>query len=355
MRHMTIKGKAGAAIADLEVALDAALVDRRSVATFSPDWLAAGKQWSAAVWARAVALGPPDLRGQSRDVSAFAQRAVFICGAHRSGTTLLRDLLDGHPALCVLPAEAAYFGAMEHTVAGWPLDDRLAHVGQAWLRRLVNPINQPPFWLLGRSARTQSRYVAFARAYMAAGAMLDGTGSPAADLVGIAYAYATVRGQRVEDLAWWVEKTPGTERHLARIRRDFPQAKIVHVIRDPDGAARSYRALLHQANRDAGSMTAMLRDLIASFRIARRHMRWADRDRHLIVRYDSLATDPVMSRVARFLAIDDDPVLHRQSIAGVPAHPNSSLPAPPPRWTMIERVWLHAARREYRGLLRALD
>ena len=39
----------------------------------------------------------------------FAQRAGFIAGPAKSGTTLIAALLDGHPALLVLPQETAYF------------------------------------------------------------------------------------------------------------------------------------------------------------------------------------------------------------------------------------------------------
>src|SRR5690606_37795143 len=40
---------------------------------------------------------------------AWLDRPVFICGHHRSGTTLLQELLDGHPELLVLPSEGTYF------------------------------------------------------------------------------------------------------------------------------------------------------------------------------------------------------------------------------------------------------
>ena len=32
---------------------------------------------------------------------------VFLCGHRKSGTTLFRDLLDGHPALAVYPVDLA--------------------------------------------------------------------------------------------------------------------------------------------------------------------------------------------------------------------------------------------------------
>ena len=39
----------------------------------------------------------------------FEERACFIAGQAKSGTTLLVALLDSHPELLVLPEETAYF------------------------------------------------------------------------------------------------------------------------------------------------------------------------------------------------------------------------------------------------------
>src|SRR5205814_9136610 len=39
----------------------------------------------------------------------FDQRACFIAGQAKSGTTLVAALLDSHPELLVLPQETAYF------------------------------------------------------------------------------------------------------------------------------------------------------------------------------------------------------------------------------------------------------
>ena len=39
----------------------------------------------------------------------FDERACFIAGAAKSGTTLLVSLLDSHPELLVMPQDTAYF------------------------------------------------------------------------------------------------------------------------------------------------------------------------------------------------------------------------------------------------------
>src|SRR6266540_5790552 len=48
-------------------------------------------------------------RLMSVEALPFDQRACFIAGQAKSGTTLLVALLDSHPQLLVLPEETAYF------------------------------------------------------------------------------------------------------------------------------------------------------------------------------------------------------------------------------------------------------
>jgi hypothetical protein len=89
----------------LEDAFDRELPARQVHAAPGEALLAAGRRWAAAVWAEAERAGPVDLPPEMVAWGrALAARPVFVVGVHRSGTTLLRDLLDGHPALSVLPA-----------------------------------------------------------------------------------------------------------------------------------------------------------------------------------------------------------------------------------------------------------
>jgi len=47
----------------------------------------------------------------------FDQRACFIAGQAKSGTTLVAALLDSHPELLVLPQETAYFPTVSENIA----------------------------------------------------------------------------------------------------------------------------------------------------------------------------------------------------------------------------------------------
>src|SRR5688572_8629213 len=161
--EMSAIGSFGA-ILELEEALAAFLRDPRPGDHKNPARLDIARRWSVAIWKAAECRGSPQLMPATiaRGLE-LAQRPVFICGTHRSGTTLLRNLLDGHSALAVLPAEGCFYTNLERRLAGLSCRERAAEMGQEWIRRMANPTNQVPFWLLGRSTAQSSPYVEFAR------------------------------------------------------------------------------------------------------------------------------------------------------------------------------------------------
>lgn len=350
-------------IARLEAAVDGQLPDRRKTkVTFG--WREAATAWAAAIWNLARVLGPVNHEGDAHSrYRAATKRPIFICGAHRSGTTLLRDLLDGHPLLTVLPSEPTFFAGLEPKFGGLRPADFADACGQEWLCRIANPNNQPPYWLLGRSDAVGSPYLAFAREYLAwVAAGADGIDTaPSWPLVAYALAYARSLPEAEAAERWrWVDKSPGNERFFARLRRDFPEARIIHVIRRPGDVAASYAALMRRARTEAPRSARLLRDLIASYRLASRHLRHAASGRYRIVQYEQLANDPqaVMAELAAFLEIDAAPVLFRPTVTGRPTTSNSSFPdgnraAFRPNG-VVEHAHLAIARWCHRRLLRQL-
>lgn len=320
-------------IVTLEDDLAPRLQDRRKVERLDFSYVEAGRRWSAATWAAAEALGPATL---AREAIArggeLAPRPIFVCGAHRSGTTLLRDLLDGHPALAVLPFETGFYSNFRPR-PGQATERQPAALAQEWLRRLVNPNNQPPFWLLGRSTCDRSSYVALARAFLAWRAALDGgayTYPRAAELVAFALAYAsqTAGGALPPEMRMWVEKTPTNEQWMDEILADFPEAKILHLIRRPDATFASHKALLRQSGQKGRALLGVLGNLARSYATAVKRSRTLPSSRYRLVRYEDLVRDPgaEMAGIADFLGIEPLAVLHEPTVTGLPASMNSSYP-----------------------------
>ena len=212
--------------------------------------------------------------------------APFIVGVGRSGTTLLRLMLDAHPRLAIppethfVPAVIESFWRLRVTPervldamrsgerTGWE-DSGLDE--QAMLDRLgeIKPLNAPD------SLR------AFYRLY----AERHGKGR-------------------------WGDKTPHYVTALARIGRALPEARFVHVIRDGRDVALSTNRRLVELR---GSRPVP---------IERMAKRWRHRiltargvaqvaDRYLEVRYEDLVLDtqPTLRRVCQFVELDFDPAM----------------------------------------------
>ena len=219
-------------IIEREEALNALLPKTRLKERPPDELFAAAVSWSEVVWQGAAGVGPIILSNEVLKAGLqLAAHPVFICGVHRSGTTLVRDLLDGHDAMAVLPSEGTYFTNLEGKLLALPPGERDGFLCQEWLRRLANPINQPPYWLLGRSTASGSPYVNFARHFLAWWAVLKKDTNTQWPHMTVVLAYASCTGNLFAGM--WVDKTPCNERFLGRIWREMPNARIIHVVREP--------------------------------------------------------------------------------------------------------------------------
>lgn len=261
----------------------------------------------------------------------IARHPIFICGAHRSGTTLVRDLLDNHPALSVLPSEGTFFTSSRRYLGRHVPGRWLGLLGREWLRRLANPIHQAPYWVLGRSADESSPHVHFARCLMAWWPIVRrhvGATASSWPLTAIALAYAQCTGGLRESscVRHWAEKSPTNERFINKLQREFPRGRVVHVIRHPLAVLASREQELRTAGGAPLPLRQIARDLERSYRIAARRGDRAD-DRYLLIRYEDMLERPRESveRLAGFLGIEPMPSLLAPTVAGLPAASNSSF------------------------------
>ena len=139
--------------------------------------------------------------GNWRDGAYLSAAApILIGGCGRSGTTLLRVILDSHPNLCCGPESNLFLVGKTHRLS---------------VDELAFKFDLPP----GRIIEMQQASPSLAE-------FIDRFFS----------AYATARGR-----PRWAEKTPKNVTVLDFIGAHFPQAKFVHVIRDGRDVACSLR------------------------------------------------------------------------------------------------------------------
>jgi hypothetical protein len=283
-------------------------------------------------YARAVVTAarelPQDIPAGADAAAAWCwlERPVFICGHHRSGTTLLQQLLDNHPELLVLPSEATYFTSFAYVARANPSPRDVDRFIADWIARLVDP-NYEPHFKLGRSGPGGNPSLQFAQRLLGWHALLRRMRpalAPLTLLLALPAAYRDI-ALSASQPRLWVEKTPLNERHVRRFAA-LSQARFIQLVREPNAALAS----MAERHRTAGSRdfdpAAHARSIGLSLRLAGRHSRQLE-GRYLIVRYEDLKDDPAreMERVRAFLGIAASPSLSIPTLAGAAARSNSSF------------------------------
>lgn len=196
--------------------------------------------------------------------------AFFLVGTGRSGTTLARTILCGHPDIAI-PGETGFLPRLLRLRRLW--------WGSAGLR--VDPFLRLAFanGRLGRGG--------FDRAALAADLRDHPVRSPA-EAVGRIYAqHGALTGARLVG-----DKTPGYVDHLDLLGRVFPEASVIQMVRHPLDVVASLRE--QPWGPDDVSAAAMV------WRLGQQRAERAGLDprRRLVVRLEDLTADPAATTQA---------------------------------------------------------
>lgn len=209
--------------------------------------------------------------------------APFVVGAARSGTTLLRMMLDAHPQLAI-PPETNFQNALE----AFEQESVEASVETIVSGNLWGDYNLAADELRRRvRARRPEEFGEVMRVFFELYA--EGRGKPR-----------------------WGNKTPYYVLRMDLIQRLLPEAHFVHIIRDGRDVALSTVPVWFGAGDVSGAAEEWARTLATARRQAERLSHYTE------VRYEDLVRDPVptLKRICEFLELEWDPAMldyHRAS------------------------------------------
>jgi hypothetical protein len=211
---------------------------------------------------------------------------VLVLGVRRSGTTLLRVMLDRHSELAV-PDESYFVPQLA--------DRHLRHVDPDEFVDDLRRIDTLAEWDVPLE-KVRARLT---------------DGMPIGAAIATVYAvYAEERGKRR-----WGDKTPMYMQNLRLLERLFPDALFVHLIRDGRDAALSFLSMPKglmtetwmQPRDVAGFGTQWRAEVKAAQRLGRR----VGDGRYLEVRYEDLVGDveSVLRRITTFVQLPYEPAM----------------------------------------------
>ncbi len=265
-------------------------------------------------------------------------RPVFICGHPKSGTSLVRSLLDAHPQLVVYPEETGFFRRYLPAARGLGLDEKLALADQLLIHILTwNQVN-PPHSQAGFLDRDYTS-VPYEKVRQALREQIESQGyRHDGDLLSAAVlGFGQAAGCLSEKIRWWVEKTPYNEYYSEQIFTWWPQARCIYVVRDPRDNFASYG----RKHADWSAETFAASWLRSTLAVQRGQERFG-RERWAIYRYEDLVQEPeaTLQQMREFLGIEDAPTLRIPTRNGAAWQGNSMFAerfqsisaAPKDRW-----------------------
>lgn len=257
-----------------------------------------------------------------------ADQPIFIVGYFKSGTTMLRGLLDTHPELIVIPSESRHFHNYTY-LSGLSPHLQSAILATKWIQKLIIATNQPPFWLLGGDPTKTSDedepdyYERFAQ-YL----YWVGTEFPQQKpLSNVVFALAGVYHDKglidPSKITAWIEKTPTTEYMLQDVLQAYPKARFIHIVRDPRSTISSMQKMNQQRDKSF-DVTATCHQIARSLQVALQHREAQDEAYH-IIRYEDIVTTPEQSMraLAKFMNVDYHESLLGSTQAGTSMTANS--------------------------------
>jgi hypothetical protein len=247
---------------------------------------------------------------------AESMQPLFVGGFYKSGTTMVLNLLDGHPQLSALPGDAKLLQGARRGLAS-PPEQRAQTIREHWIHALVNPTGQTPFWLFGHDAEP---YLAFLN-YLDYRLAHD-CESLQSLMESVACAYFAANPMRPSNPKFWVDKTPLQELDLDALRDLYPGAKFVHVVRNPLAifAAMKTMADTRENRFRMDHMIDLLRDSL------RKGLEYCQSPDYIVLRYEDAVQQPrqTMENAAEQLRIPFHESLLEPTINGMPSTPNSA-------------------------------
>jgi hypothetical protein len=209
----------------------------------------------------------------------------FVVGVGRSGTTLLRLMLDSHPDLAI-PPETHFINPFIQSSGRVRFNARIA------TKTIVHD-----------ERRRWNDFGLDEEDLLASLETVDPFNTT--DAVRAFYvAYAKKHGKRR-----WGDKTPDYIRKMKKLQKTLPEARFIHVIRDGRDAGLSQNNRIIKRGKDPVPPREMARRWRK--RIVKARVDAEDVEHYIEVRYEDMITDTegVLRRVCEHIELDFDPVM----------------------------------------------
>lgn len=246
-------------------------------------------------------------------IDRLRDRPVFICGHPKAGTSLLRAVLDSHPQLIVYPEETMFFRRALPQLMKRDLEEQIRIAERTVIHVFNWNRNQPHPSQAGFPDRDYSS-LSFnkIRDWMEQLCRIH-CHHPGDLLSAAVMAFGITAGMLNPELCYWVEKSPYNEYFAQNIFEWWPEARCIHILRDPRDNFVSYRRKHPDWNAEF-----FVSNWSRSTKAGIKNQEVYGKNRYWFVRFEDLTNSPDehLARLADFLGINWNSSLAHPTRAG---------------------------------------
>jgi hypothetical protein len=262
-------------------------------------------------------------------------KPIFLLGAHKSGTSLLRSLFDGHKDVFVVPIEAHFFQHMKWWVdyslrrtvpAKLTLDQFIINI-KAWVKH-YNESEDYQADSVARGIFNLRRFNDYVEEFIntAPGQVgnLFNVDTGTLFKVYVKAIHYSIYGSRLPETGRIVEKSVENVEFAMDLQAMFPDAVFIHIVRNPYANLVSIRKYM---TRDYyPKLRPIYKSLYNTYYFLYRNRRLIKN--YLVIKYEDLAQnpEPVIKHICDVAGLELTPSMFEPTFMGKPWKGNSTSP-----------------------------
>jgi hypothetical protein len=235
---------------------------------------------------------------------------VFVLGPHKSGSSLLRNLLDGHPDLFVIPIETQYFSLSRRFWVNYFLWSERPRVKKTDPTQFIDFIRD---YRKNSSKYRDIENLDFINFEEFSNHLLTGwpdNGNTKDEIIHYFDSiFYSIHSRPINKNLVVVEKSVANAENAIRLKKLFPNAKFIHLIRNPYDNLVSFRNYRLKLDNRFPS----IRDVVESLKINYYYL-YKNReliDDYFVLKYEDLVedTENQMQQISKFVGVPFNDIL----------------------------------------------
>ncbi|MGP4105986.1 sulfotransferase family protein [Virgibacillus sp. L01] len=244
------------------------------------------------------------------------QEPIFVLGAHKSGTSLLRNLFDGHKQLFVIPLEAHFF---QHNGMWIDYGIRRQYPKKFKEKEIIeNYINWVGYANKNADLYADSNTKGFWNIHGLKEELLNRNdyGNLKSSIENyVESMFYSLFNEKLSNGTRIVEKSVENAEFASTLKKIFPKAKFIHIVRNPYSNLVSIRKF--KAKKGYPNLKQIMQSLYNNYYYLERNKVLLDND-YFIVKYEDLVKEPIktVDTIRQFTGLNHDDILYEPTVNG---------------------------------------